>query len=129
MADSSREVEETVTRAGNTVQKTTKVNDNTSASAHNVNVAERIIWLIAGAILTLLAFRFLLSLLGANPENGFANLIYSLSYPFVAPFFGLFSYDDTFTGVGRFELYTLIAMAVYTVLAWAISKVVTLNKD
>ncbi|HVW22947.1 MAG TPA: hypothetical protein VHB51_00455 [Candidatus Saccharimonadales bacterium] len=90
-------------------------------------VAARAIWWIAGVILVLLGFRFVLALLGANPSNGFANFIYTTSHPFVAPFFGLFSYD-TRLGVSRFEIYTLIAMAVYAVIAWGLARLVTLNR-
>lgn len=123
------EVKETVTRTGNTVAKTTRVNDGGVAEEeHTANVADRIIWLVAGIIIILLAFRFVLSLLGANEGNAFANFIYSLSYPFVMPFFGLFSYDATITDASRFELYTLIAIGVYAVLAWIISRIVNLNR-
>ncbi len=123
------EVRETTTRTGNTLEKTTQVNDGAAGQEHATNVADRIIWLIAGTILVLLAFRFVLSLLGANEGSGFADFIYGLSYPFVAPFFGLFSYDDTITGASRFELYTLIAMGVYTVVAWFVSRIVNLNRE
>lgn len=129
MAIPTSEVRETTTRTGDTVQKTTQVNDSAANEEHTANVADRIIWLIAGIIITILSFRFVLSLLGANRQSGFASLIYSISYPFVAPFFGLFSYDDTvIAGASRFELYTLIAIAVYVVLAWIISRLVNLNR-
>lgn len=84
-------------------------------------VAQRIVWYIAGILLVLLAFRFVLALLGANPSNGFANFIYNVSHPFVAPFFSLFSYDQTL-GTGRFEVFTLVAMAVYAVIAWGLAR-------
>jgi hypothetical protein len=92
---------------------------------HRISVADRVIWFIAGVILTLLAFRFVLALFGANPANAFADFIYTTSHPFVAPFFTLFNYnfDD---GVGRFELYTLIAMAVYAVIAAGLSRLATI---
>jgi hypothetical protein len=90
-------------------------------------VAARVIWWVAGVLLVLLAFRFVLALLGANPANAFANFIYSVSHPFVAPFFGLFSYN-TQLGVSRFEIYTLVAMAVYAVIAWGLARLVTLNR-
>ena len=128
MTQPTSEVKETTTRAGNTVEKTTQVRDGSVEQEHNAIVADRIIWLIAGIITTLLSFRFVLALLGANPNNGFVDFIYSLSQPFVAPFFGIFSYDSTYTGVGRFELYTLIAIAVYLVLAWLISKIININR-
>jgi YggT family protein len=98
------------------------------ATAHPASVAERIVWLIAGIILALLAVRFILELFGANPGNGFANFIYTTSHPFVAPFFGLFNYNSINDGVGRFEVFTLIAMAVYAIVAAIIARLVTLNR-
>lgn len=89
-------------------------------------VAARVVWLIAGVIMGLLAIRFLLSLLGANRNNGFADLVYGLSYPFAAPFFGLFGYDVSY-GRSRFEGETLVAIAVYALLAWLIAKAVTIR--
>ena len=90
-------------------------------------VAARVIWYVAGVLLVLLAFRFVLALLGANPSNGFANFIYGTSHPFVAPFFSLFSYN-TQLGVSRVEIYTLVAMAVYAVIAWGLARLVTLGR-
>lgn len=122
------EVKETTTRAGNTVEKTTQVKDDVAETEHTTNVADRIIWLVAGIISAILALRFVLALLGANPNNAFANFIYSISRPFIAPFFGLFSYDSTYTGVGRFELFTLVAIAVYLLLAWLLSKLINVGR-
>jgi hypothetical protein len=98
------------------------------ATARPASVAERIVWLIAGIIIALLAFRFVLALLGANPNNAFASFIYSASHPFVVPFFNLFNYNYINDGVGRFEIFTLIAMAVYAVIAAGIARLVTLNR-
>lgn len=89
------------------------------------NIVARIIWFIAGVLLVLLAFRFVFALLGANPQNGFANFIYTVSHPFVAPFFSLFGYGYRY-GVSRFEIYTLVAMAVYAIIAWGLARLVTL---
>ena len=89
--------------------------------------AASIVWYIAGLLEGLLAIRFLLALLGANPANVFANFIYSLSYPFVAPFFSLFSYNLRY-GVSRFETYTLVAMAVYALIAYAIARLIMINR-
>ncbi len=99
----------------------------TTATASGSTLAARIIWYIAGVLLILLAFRFILALLGANPSNGFANFIYSVSHPFVAPFFSLFGYN-VHNGVSHIELYTLVAMAVYAVVAWGLAKLTTLNQ-
>lgn len=89
--------------------------------------AARVVWYVAGILLGILAIRFLLALLGANPANAFASFIYSISYPFVAPFFSLFSYNLRY-GVSRFETYTLVAMAVYALIAYAIARFVTLTR-
>lgn len=91
------------------------------------NVLTNIVWFVAGVILILLGFRFVLTLLGANPANGFANFIYTTSHPFAAPFFGLFSYNYHY-GVSRFEVYTLVAMLVYLVVAWLLTTLVNLNR-
>ena len=127
MAEEVQKVHETTTRSGDTVHKTTEVRHPGAAEEHRQNVAERIVWYIAGVLLVLLGFRFLLSLLGANTTNGFANFIYSASHPFVAPFFNLFSYNTSY-GTSRFEIYTLVAMLVYAVVAWGIARLVTLSR-
>lgn len=91
-----------------------------------MSVAARIVSIIGGIIMGLLALRFILSLLGANRENAFADLIYGLSYPFVAPFFGLFNYDATY-GKSRFEFETLFAIIVYALLTWLIVRLLTVR--
>lgn len=98
------------------------------ATAHPSSIAERIVWLVAGIILALLAVRFILALFGANPGNGFANFIYTTSHPFVTPFFGLFNYNYINDGIGRFEVFTLVAMAVYAIIAAILARLVSLNR-
>ncbi len=128
MAEEIQKVSETTTRTGDTVQKTTAVDNPGAKAEHQQNVAERAVWYVAGVLLVLLGFRFVLSLLGANTTNSFANFIYSLSHPFVSPFFSLFSYKTNY-GVSKFEIYTLIAMLFYAVVAYGIARLVTLNRD
>jgi hypothetical protein len=98
------------------------------ADNRGVNVLSRIIWLAAGIILLLLAFRFILSLLGANTTNSFAQFIFNVSHPFAAPFFGLFHYNNIQYGVSRFEVYTLVAMLVYAAVAWILSAIVNIGR-
>jgi len=129
MTEDIQKVRETTTRSGDTVQKTTDVSNSQAKTEHQQNVAERVVWFVAGILLVLLGFRFLLSLLGANTTNGFANFIYSASHPFVSPFFSLFSYKNYAYGVSRFETYTLVAIVFYAVVAWGIAKLVTLNRE
>jgi hypothetical protein len=112
------------------VAQTTRVIEDTDPElegAHEQNVAVRVVWYIAGVLLVLLAFRFVLVLLGANPANGFTNFIYTISHPFVAPFFGVFSYNLHY-GVSRFETFTLLAMAVYALIAYGIAHLLMINR-
>jgi hypothetical protein len=114
----------------NTVTSSEIVEDNTdyAAKAHTANVAERIVWLIAGTIETILALRFVFAMLGANPANSFAQFIYSVSHPFVAPFFNLFNYNYIDNGVGRVEIFTLIAILFYGLIAALIARLVSVNR-
>jgi cation transport ATPase len=127
MTDDTQKVEETTTQSGDTVAKTTQTTNSKDDAGHSQNVATRVVWYLAGILLVLLGFRFVLSLLGANTTNSFADMIYSASLPFVAPFFSLFSYQQSY-GVSHLEIYTLVAMAVYALVAWGIEKLVNLNR-
>lgn len=91
-------------------------------------ILSRLVWFVAGVILALLGLRFILSLLGANTTNAFANFIYDTSHPFVAPFFNLFNYDSIQYGVSRFELYTLVAIIVYGLVASGIAYLMMITR-
>lgn len=117
-----------VTAPADTEQVTEReVREVSETAPSGSTVAERVIWYVAGVLLVLLAFRFVLALLGANPNNGFADFIYTASHPFVAPFFSLFGYNLQY-GVSRFETFTLVAMAVYAIIAYGLAKLVTLGR-
>lgn len=76
------------------------------------------VWYFLGVIEVLLAFRILLKLLGANTYSGFTSFIYSVSSPFALPFAGIFGITVSANSV--LEWSTLIAMAVYAVIAYGI---------
>ena len=78
------------------------------------------IYLIFGIVETLLVLRFILKLLGANPEAGFASFIYRVSTPLVAPFAGLFG-SPQLNGM-VLELEVLVAIVVYGLVAWGLAK-------
>lgn len=90
-------------------------------------LASRVVWFVAGVIIALLAFRFVLMLAGANRGSGFVDFIYNVSYPFAAPFFGIFNYHTTY-GTSRVELTTLVAIAVYALIAWGIERLLTIRR-
>lgn len=129
MVEDIQNVRETTTQSGDTLQKTTETKSSRDSAEHRTNVVERVVWYIAGILLVLLGLRFILTLLGANTTNGFANFIYSSSHPFVTPFFSLFNYHHYTYGTSHFEVYTLVAMLVYALIAWGIARLVTLNQD
>ncbi len=121
-----------VTNDGVATKTTRVIDDDMSSPAQAApggrsSTAVRVVWFITGVLLTLLAFRFALVLLGANPNNGFANFIYTISHPFVAPFFGLFGYSLHY-GVSRLELSTLVAIAVYALVAFGLSRLFTIRE-
>jgi len=69
----------------------------------------------------LLGLRFVLKLIAANPDSGFAAFIYGITGPFIAPF-ALLVGTPTAGGI-ILEVTTLIAMAVYALVFWGIAHV------
>jgi cation transport ATPase len=66
-----------------------------------------------------LALRLLFRLLGANTQNSFITLLYRLSHVFVSPFNGIFN-DQALGNHSVFEVSTLIAIALYALIAWGL---------
>jgi hypothetical protein len=86
-----------------------------------INVISIVLAIVDG----LIAIRFVLKLLGANAGAGFATLIYGVTGPLVAPFNGLLGNPSSGTG-NQFELTSLIAMAIYALAAWLLTRIVAL---
>ncbi|OGG05845.1 hypothetical protein A2872_03095 [Candidatus Gottesmanbacteria bacterium RIFCSPHIGHO2_01_FULL_42_12] len=80
--------------------------------------AYQVIWYGLGVVEVLLFFRFSLKLLAANSGSPFVSWVYSLSAPLVRPFLGIF--PVVATGGLVFEQSTLLAMAVYAVIAYGL---------
>lgn len=122
MADTYKEVTQT------TVEERDPgvVRERQVVAKNGTNMAARIVSLIGGIIMALLAMRFVLSLLGANRGNPFADFIYGVSRPFAAPFFGLFNYEQQF-GVARFEFETLVAIAFWGFVTWLIIQMIKIG--
>ena len=88
--------------------------------------ATQVVWYVLGILEVFLAFRFVLRLFAANPDAGFTNFIYTVTYPFVAPFIAVF--HTTTLARSAFEWTTLLAMIVYWLLALAIIKLFLIGK-
>ena len=87
----------------------------------------QIVWYIIGILEVLMAFRFVLKLLAANPGAGFSSFIYGVTYPFVVPFLSVFNVSKVEGSI--FEWTTLLAMFVYWLLAIAIIKLFLMGKS
>lgn len=94
------------------------------------NVPRNSVYYILGLLETLLAFRLVFRLLGANPGSGFVSLIYTVSGVFLAPFNGIFRAATT-SGIETtsvLEPPTIIAMIVYALIAYGVVKLIEIKK-
>ena len=105
-----------------------EVSTNSSSSEltrrQTVIKASQTFWLLLGMLEALLGIRVFLKLIAANPQSGFARLIYGISDVFLLPFFGLTQTPSANGSI--FEISTLIAMIVYAILFWFIVYIVRL---
>lgn len=84
------------------------------------------IWYVLWIVNTLLALRFLLRLLGANPAAGFTNFMYSLTEPLASPFFNVFANSRL---EGRVvEWASVLAIIVYSLVAWVIIRLLLMAR-
>ena len=75
-----------------------------------------IIYLFFGILEFLLGLRFVFELFGANPASTFVAWVYSVTFQFVAPFFGIFpEVNPTVGAVARsvFDPAALVALIVF----------------
>lgn len=84
--------------------------------------ATQVVWLLLGILEALFALRFVLRLIGANPSSPVAAFIYGFTGLFLFPFAGLTGTPSM--GSMVLEVSTLIAMAVYALLAWGLERLV-----
>lgn len=112
-------VRETVVRRDPAVQAEREVVEDPSANGR-VLVARisGLIWLLFGVIEALIGLRIILKFIAANPTSEFARFLYSLTDVFLAPFAGLVG--SPVIGNGVIEIYSMIAIVVYALLAWLV---------
>ncbi len=87
--------------------------------------AQQVLYTILTIIEGLLIIRFVLRLLAANAASGFASLIYAITAPLVAPFYGLFPTPAAGNG-SVLELYTLVALVIYPLVFWVLVRLIWL---
>ncbi len=98
----------------------------TSGSTKSLYRGTQIVWYLLSILEVSLAFRFILKLTGANPEAGFTSFVYSITWPFTAPFLAVFSRTTVQGSV--FEWTTILAMFVYWLIAIGIIKLLLMGK-
>lgn len=82
----------------------------------------QLVWILLGILEAMLALRFVLKLVGANPDSPFAVLIFAITGLFLFPFKGLVGTPAVGNVVLEFS--TLIAMVVYALIAWAVERII-----
>lgn len=120
-------IKETVTtESSDTNQNSAKISQN---EASNSQTIEYLIYFIFGILEILLGFRLFLKLADASLASGFVKAIYGLTGLFIAPFEGIFRRLITSGDQSTFVLEpsTIVALAVYAVLAWGIVKLVRIS--
>jgi len=80
------------------------------------------IWLGFGVLEGLIGLRILLKLIAANPQSPFANLIYEVTKPFLAPFVGL-TPTPAANGV-VLEIHSIVALFVYALISVLIERLI-----
>lgn len=99
----------------------------TSSSTRLLYRGTQVIWYVLGIVEVLLAFRFILKLLGANAGAGFTSFVYGITYVFATPFLTVFRSSQIVAG-SIFEWTTLLAMVVYWIIAMGIVKLFLMGR-
>lgn len=107
-----------VHKSGNVVQKTRVVASGPSNMTVFISRSTRLLWFFVSVISLMIAFRFILLAIGANPGSGFVDFIYSVTAVLVAPFQFVTPNVD-YTG-GVIEVASLFALFVYPLIGWGI---------
>jgi len=84
------------------------------AGAGPLYYVRRIVSLLFGILAVMLGLRILLLLFVANESNNIVEFVYNVTEPFVAPFRGIFSFDQVTPGGGS----VLDVAAVVALIGW-----------
>jgi len=108
-------------------KKSESINTNTHIDE---SMTRRILIVVFGFIETLLGFRFIFKLAGANPANTLIKVLYDVTDIVVGVFASIFTpaTTDGLETVSVIEPGTIIAMIVIALIALAISKLMAQDK-
>jgi hypothetical protein len=88
--------------------------------------ARRLVILVFGIILAIIAIRFILLALGANADNGLVSGIYNISEWFVAPFRGILRIDEVQAGISALDFGAIVALVGWLIIEVVVIAVVRL---
>jgi hypothetical protein len=114
-------------QVGDQVVERESVQTTPAGEVRVLNKTIQIVYYVEGVILALLGLRFVLRLFGASMASPFVSFIYTITYPFVYPFFGMFGQQWGY-GAARLEFEAIIAMVVYAIIAWIVTGLFRLGK-
>ena len=72
--------------------------------------ARRVVSLLFGILAVLIGIRILLLLLVANPGNPIVDFVYGTTEPFVAPFRGIFQFNEVRAGDATLDVAAVVAL-------------------
>lgn len=135
MSDNNRPNEEAVDLRTDTVVTQKQGYESTEQISRDVAGEQRVrtykysrfFWTILGIVEIFLGLRFLLKVIGANPDAGFSKFIYGATGWLVAPFRLLVGTPEVEGSV--IEVTTLIAMVVYALFFWIVVRLVRMVTD
>lgn len=84
---------------------------------HRIN---QVIWLLFGFLEALIAIRIVLRLIGANPGAVFTQIVYGTTDVFLWPFNAII--QNPGVGAYQLEITSIIAMIVYALIAWGLTR-------
>ena len=99
------------------VQQSSALSDGSSRRYTIGKIIDFIRWIIV-ALELLFLLRFVLELIGADPNNIFAQFLYKFTGFFLYPFLGIVPNTDIGKNGAFIDWSTLIGMAVYGILYW-----------
>ncbi len=120
--DSEEHVE--VDRAGGVEHQVSVIRNRAAEQRSAAYRLSQIIYLLFGILEGLIAIRFVLKLIAANPANPFASLIYNFTDLFLWPFFGITGTPAV--GGSVLEISSIFGLIVYALLSWVVVKIVWL---
>ena len=80
------------------------------ASPGPLYYARRVVSLLFAVLAVLIGLRILLLLFVANPGNAIVDFVYSATEPFVAPFRGMFQFDQVTAGDATLDIAAVVAL-------------------